>query len=243
MSLRIDIWSDIACPWCLIGKRRFDRAIQQLPFADQIEVEYHSYLLDPDLPTRYDGTEAQYLAERKGLPAEQVSQMLAQVTEVAAGEGLAYDFDHLVVASSRRAHRLLQTARRVAPDHSAGGLVPRLKGALLEAHFEQGVDIGDDDALVGIATIAGLDEQAARTALTDESLDEAVQLSVSTASSLGIQGVPFYVIDDRYGISGAQPTEAFVQALTQVWQEKQATPAPLLLPMADAGEACGPEGC
>ena len=101
----------------------------------------------------------------------------------------------------------------------------------------------DDDELVRIARIAGLDEQVASSALADESLDEAVQLSVSTASSLGIQGVPFYVIDDRYGISGAQPAEAFVQALTQVWQEKQATPAPLLLPMADAGEACGPEGC
>lgn len=243
MTLRLDIWSDIACPWCLIGKRRFDAAVAQLPFADELEVNYHSYLLDPDLPARYEGSEAQYLAERKQMPAEQVAQMLAQVTEVAAGEGLHYDFDHLVVASSRRAHRLLQAARRVTPDLKPGGLVPRLKEALLRAHFEQGLDIGADEVLVPIAVEAGLDEQVARDALADESLDEAVQLSVATAASLGITGVPFYVVDEKYGISGAQPTEVFVQALTQVWQEKQASAQPLLKPIVADGEACGPDGC
>ena len=116
MTLQIDIWSDIACPWCLIGKRRFDEAVAQLGFADQLEVEYHSFLLDPDLPERYDGSQAQYLAERKQMPAGQVEQMLQQVSQVAAEQGMAYDFDRVVVASSRRAHRLLQAARRAAGD-------------------------------------------------------------------------------------------------------------------------------
>ncbi|GAA1388922.1 DsbA family oxidoreductase [Luteococcus peritonei] len=243
MTLQIDIWSDIACPWCLIGKRRFDAAVAQLPFADQLEVDYHSFLLDPELPTRYEGSEAQYLAERKQMPVEQVAQMLAQVTEVAAGEGLAYDFESLVVASSRRAHRLLQAARRTTEQNRADGLVGRLNERLMRAHFEQGMDIGDDEVLVEAAVACGMEEQLALRAIDDASLDEAVQLSVATAGSLGISGVPFYVVDQRYGISGAQPTEAFVQALQQVWSEKQANEQPVLAPLATEGEACGPEGC
>lgn len=243
MSLRIDIWSDIACPWCLIGKRRFDAAVAQLPFAGQLEVTYHSYLLDPELPQHYDGTEAQYLAQRKGMDPAQVAQMLAQVTEVAAGEGLHYDFDALVVASSRHAHRLLQEARRAAPDNRPGGLVSKVKDALLVAHFEQGKDIGDDEALVQLATAAGMDQDLARQAVADESLDDAVTLSQSTAAQLGVQGVPFYVIDERYGISGAQPTEVFVQALQQVWDELNAAPKPVIQPLVTDGEACGPDGC
>lgn len=243
MSLRIDIWSDIACPWCLIGKRRFDEAVAQLGFADQLEVEYHSFLLDPDLPERYDGSQAQYLAERKQMPAGQVEQMLQQVSQVAAEQGLAYDFDRVVVASSRRAHRLLQAARRAAGDNAPGSLVARLNEALMRAHFEQGADIGDEATLVRIAVEAGLDRELAQRALADEDLDEAVQLSVAAAASLGVTGVPFYVVDQRYAISGAQPPEVFVQALTQVWQELQARQQPMLQPIVTDGQACGPGGC
>ena len=243
MTLQIDIWSDIACPWCLIGKRRFDEAVAQLGFADQLEVEYHSFLLDPDLPERYDGSQAQYLAERKQMPAGQVEQMLQQVSQVAAEQGLAYDFDRVVVASSRRAHRLLQAARRAAGDNAPGSLVARLNEALMRAHFEQGADIGDEATLVRIAVEAGLDRELAQRALADEDLDEAVQLSVAAAASLGVTGVPFYVVDQRYAISGAQPPEVFVQALTQVWQELQARQQPMLQPIVTDGQACGPGGC
>ena len=121
--------------------------------------------------------------------------------------------------------------------------MPRLNDAFLTAHFERGVDISDRDELVRLAVAAGLDEDLARAAVDDESLDEAVQLSIATASSLGVAGVPFYVLDDRYGISGAQPTEVFVQASTQVWDEVKDRPSTPVQPIAGAGEACGPEGC
>ncbi|MFI7495753.1 DsbA family protein [Kocuria sp. M4R2S49] len=238
MTLQIDIWSDIACPWCLIGKRRFDRALAAFPHRDRVSVTYRSYQLDPSLPGSWDGTETEYLARVKGLQPAQVRQMLGKVTSVAAGEGLQYDFDALVVANSGKAHRLLHAARRADEDDAGASVAARLKEALLTGHFERGLDIGDDDALVALAVDAGLPEEAARAGLSDPALDRAVQEDLAAARGLGVRGVPFYVLDGRYGISGAQPTEAFEQALEQVWSETH----PLVGPGGDA-PACGPEGC
>ena len=237
MTLQIDIWSDIACPWCLIGKRRFDRALAAFPHREQVRVTYRSFQLDPSLPDSYPGREADYLAGAKGLAPEQVQQMLAQVSAVAAREGLHYDFDALVVANSRKAHRLLHAARREDDLATGGPVAARLKEALLTGHFERGLDLGDDDALVALSAAAGLPETVARRALADPALDTAVQEDVAAARRLGVQGVPFYVLDGRYGISGAQPTETFAQALDRVWAE--------VGPLADlgsAGPACGPDG-
>ncbi|WP_229741577.1 DsbA family oxidoreductase [Kocuria dechangensis] len=238
MTLQIDIWSDIACPWCLIGKRRFDRALAAFPHRDQVSVTYRSFQLDPSLPESWNGRETDYLAQVKGLDPEQVRQMLAQVSTVAAEEGLHYDFDALVVANSLKAHRLLHAARRADGGAAGASVAARLKEALLTGHFERGLDIGDDDALAALAVEAGLPEAAAREALTDPALDRAVQEDVAAARRLGIQGVPFYVLDGRYGISGAQPTEAFEQALEQVWAETHP-----LVGLGGAAPACGPEGC
>ena len=145
--MQIDIWSDVACPWCFIGKRRFEAALSTWEHRDEVEVTWHSFQLDPTLPEHFDGTEIDYLASRKGLPPEQVRQMFAHVTQQAAGEGLAYDFDRLVVANSLRAHQLLHLAKA----HGAGDAV---KEALLSGHFEQGTDIGD----VELPPIMGLDQ-------------------------------------------------------------------------------------
>ncbi len=242
MSLRIDIWSDIACPWCLIGKRRFEKALAQLPFRDQVEVLYHSFQLDPGLPEHYDGTEADYLASRKAMPAEQVRQMLAQVTEVAAGEGLAYDFDRLVVANSRRGHRLLHGARALDESGTTQGLQVAVKESLLVGHFSDGLDIGATEDLVTMATRAGMDEQAARQIVDEPALDMGVEMDIATAEGYQISGVPFYVIGGKYGIAGAEQSEVFVQAITQAWDETQQQPMPIQL-IGDAGEACGPDGC
>jgi len=238
MTLQIDIWSDIACPWCLIGKRRFDRALAAFPHRDQVSVTYRSFQLDPSLPESWDGTETDYLAQVKGLDPAQVRQMLAQVTSVAAEEGLHYDFDALVVANSLKAHRLLHAARRADEGGTGAAVTVRLKEALLTGHFERGLDIGDDDSLVALAVDAGLPGAAAREALSDPALERAVQEDLAAARRLGIQGVPFYVLDGRYGISGAQPTEAFAQALAQVWAETHP-----LVGLGGKAPACGPEGC
>jgi len=206
--MQIDIWSDVACPWCFIGKRRFETALAAWEHRDEVEVTWHSFQLDPTLPEHYDGTEVEYLASRKGIPVEQVRQMFAHVTEQAAGEGLAYDFDRLVVANSLRAHQLLHLAK-------SQGRADAVKEALLSAHFEHGTDIGDVDALVTIGTAAGLEESGIREALADERYLPAVRADIQQARELGINGVPFFVFDMRLGLSGAQPAATFTQALDQ----------------------------
>lgn len=235
--MNIDIWSDVACPWCYIGKRRFERALSDFPHADQVTVTWHSFQLDPTLPEHYDGTELDYLASRKGMPRDSVKEMFDQVTAVAADEGLAYDFESLVVANSLSAHELLHLAK-------ANGVGDSVKESLLSGHFEHGADIGDRDTLVRIGTAAGLESRDIIDALESHRYRDAVQADIAEARALGIQGVPFFVIDSKYGVSGAQSPEVFGQALEQAWRE--ANP----LTMVSAGEggsgeaaACGPNGC
>ncbi|UOW00994.1 DsbA family oxidoreductase [Agrococcus sp. SCSIO52902] len=206
--MQIDIWSDVACPWCFIGKRRFETALAAWEHRDEVEVTWHSFQLDPSLPERYDGTEVEYLSTRKGMPVEQVRQMIEHVAGQAAGEGLRYDFDRLVVANSLRAHQLLHLAKA----HGRGDAV---KEALLSAHFERGIDIGDVDALAALGAEAGLDEHEVREALGDERFLPAVRADIAQARELGVNGVPFFVFDMRLGLSGAQPVQVFTQALEQ----------------------------
>ena len=238
--MKIDIWSDIACPWCYIGLTRFERVLAEFEHAEDVEVTVHSFQLDPSLPETFDGTETEYLSQRKGLPAAQVEQMFAHVNQAAATEGLHLNFDTVKVANSRRAHRLLHAARATEGVDAHG-----LEHALLRAHFVEGASISDGEVLVRLAPDAGLDAQVARDSLESDENDALVQADIDTAAQLGVSGVPFFVLHERYGISGAQPAEVFEQALRQVWDE--AHPATGLRPITLAGsenaEACGPEGC
>ncbi len=232
-DMQIDIWSDIACPWCYIGKRRLERALADYPHRDEVGVTWHSYQLDPGLPEHYDGTEVEYLSSRKGMPTEQVQQMFAHVAEQAAGEGLAYDFDSLVVANSARAHELLHLAKE-------RGLGDEAKEALLSGHFEHAADIGDVDTLVRIGTSVGLDEGEIRSALADGRYQAAVASDIDMARQIGVTGVPFVVVDMKYAVSGAQPPEVFREVLDKAWGER--TPALQVVDGGDA-DACGPDGC
>lgn len=234
--MNVDIWSDIACPWCFIGKRRFETALADFPHRDQVTVTWHSYQLDPTIPEHYDGSELDYLATVKQMDPAQVRQMLDHVTTVAAGEGLDYDFDRLVVANSFSAHELLHLAK----EH---GVADAVKESLLSAHFEHGEDIGDRDVLVRIGVAAGLDADEIRDSLEMRRFRKAVQDDIQQARSLGIQGVPFFVIENKWGVSGAQPAELFTQALEQAWREAN----PLVMVQSDTAAAdapvCGPDGC
>ncbi|MCR8671442.1 DsbA family protein [Agrococcus sp. HG114] len=206
--MQIDIWSDVACPWCFIGKRRFEKALGAWEHRDEVEVTWHSYQLDPTLPERYDGGEVEYLSRVKGMPVEQVRQMIQHVAEQAAGEGLQYDFDALVVANSLRAHQVLHLAKS-----TGAAMADAVKDALLSAHFERGVDIGSVDALVELGSSVGLDAEEIRAALADERHLPAVRADIQQARTIGVNGVPFFVFDMRLALSGAQPPEVFVQAL------------------------------
>ncbi|WP_104055718.1 MULTISPECIES: DsbA family protein [unclassified Arthrobacter] len=237
--MKIDIWSDIACPWCYIGKRRFEAALAAFPHRNEVEVTWRSYQLDPSLPAHYDGTEVQYLSERKGIDPQQLAGMLEQVTAQAAGEGLSYDFDSLVVANSFPAHRLIHLARAEGGSEAADAV----KEALLSAHFEKGQDIGSTEVLIGIGAAAGVDPDRVRSMLATDEYTDAVNADIAQARSLGVSGVPFFVLDEKYGISGAQPVELFTSALEQAWQESH--PLVNLTPASASadGPACGPDGC
>lgn len=238
MSIDVQMWSDIACPWCFIGKRRFEKALAAFPERDQVRVTWRSYQLDPTLPEHYDGTEVDYLVAAKGMPRESVQEMIGYVGQQAQEEGLVYDFDGLVVANSRRAHRVLQAAKW-ADQADGGRRSDALEEVLFSAHFEQGADIGDTEMLVALGAKAGLDEAVARSALDSAELDAAIDADIREGAAIGVRGVPFFVLNNAYGVSGAQPPEVFTQVLERALADQSST----LIDIGDSGDACGPQGC
>lgn len=211
-TVTIDVWSDVACPWCYIGKRRLETALKD--FDGTAEIIYHSFELSPDTPVDYDGSTVDFLASRKGMPREQVTGMLEQMTQLAAAEGLDYDFDAVRHTKTLKAHELLHHAK-------ANGRQAEMKERLLKAYFEQGRHVGRIDELVALAGEVGLDAEETRAALTSGRHAADVAADIAQASAYGITGVPFYVIDGRYGVSGAQSPEVFARALAQAAAERQ----------------------
>jgi predicted DsbA family dithiol-disulfide isomerase len=237
--MQVEIWSDVKCPWCLVGKRRFEKALADFPHRDQVEVIWKSFQLDPGLPEHYDGTEQQYLAERKGIAPEQVRQMWDHIAAQGAGEGITFDFDAVVVGNSFTAHRFLHLAK-------SRGLGIEAKEALMMAHFEQGKDTGSTEFLVSLGSSLGMDPEEIRGVLASDAFAEDVKRDIAEAAALGVSGVPFFVLDRKYGVSGAQPAEVFTEALNQAWRESN--PLTVVGNTASTagsadGEACGPEGC
>ncbi|MBD5785108.1 DsbA family oxidoreductase [Cellulosimicrobium terreum] len=214
-TVKIDIWSDIACPWCYVGKRRLETALSRLEergFAPQVEIEYHSFELSPDTPVDFDGSSADFLAKHKGMPRDQVDTMLAQMTELAAAEGLSYDFDAVHQTKTLSAHELLHLAK-------SHGKQAEMKERLLKAYFEEGAHVGRADVLVDLAVEVGLDRDEVTAALADGRYADDVQADIDQAHAYGINGVPFFVVDGRYGVSGAQDPAVFVQVLEQAAAE------------------------
>jgi len=213
-SLKVDIWSDIACPWCFIGKRRFETALAGMAAEGRtVEVEYHSYELAPDTPVDFEGSEVDFLARHKGMPEAQVKQMLGQMVELAAAEGLAYDFDAMRHTNTLKAHELLHFAK-------SQGLQVEMKERLLSAYFEQGRHVGRIADLADLAADVGLDRTQTLAALQSGEYAAAVRADKQQADAYGINGVPFFVVDGRYGVSGAQSPETFRQVLDTAWQER-----------------------
>jgi predicted DsbA family dithiol-disulfide isomerase len=211
-SIKVDIWSDVQCPWCYIGKRKFEAAAAE--FDGEIEVEYHSFELSPDTPVDYEGTPAQYLSERKGIPIEQVGPMLERVTGIAKAVGLDYDYDHMHQTNTVKAHELIHYAK-------AHGRQLEMKEALLKAYFLDGGHVGRIDDLVELASSMGFDAADVRTALETNRHLADVKADVVQAQAYGINGVPFFVFDGQYGVSGAQETATFANVLQQVRDAKE----------------------
>lgn len=219
--IKIDVWSDIACPWCYIGKRKFEAGSGLFSGAGDgraVEVEYHSFELSPDTPVDFDGSEVDFLAGHKGMPVGQVEQMLQRVTGIASSVGLDYDFDNLKHTNTVKAHELLHFAK-------AHGKQLELAERLFRAYFIEGRHVGRIDDLADLAAEVGLDRAEAVAALESERYLADVRADQATAAEYGINGVPFFVIEGRYGVSGAQDAQTFAQVLEQVWTERAAVTA------------------
>jgi predicted DsbA family dithiol-disulfide isomerase len=199
--MRIDVWSDVVCPWCYIGKRRFEAAVER--FDGDVEVTWRSFELDPGAPAVREHTATEHLAAKYGMSLEQAEASHAQMTALAAQEGLEYHFELARGGNSFDAHRLIHLA-------AANGLQDQAMERVMRGYFTEGVAIGDREALIALAAEIGLD---ARGTLETDAYTDAVREDEILAQRIGIQGVPFFVLDRRYGVSGAQPTEILVQAL------------------------------
>ena len=229
--MRVEIWSDVVCPWCYVGKRRFEAALAAFPHRDQVEVVWRSFELDAGAPAERVGDYAQLLADKYGFPVEQGRQMIDTMTQTAAQEGLDFRFDLARVGNTFDAHRLLHLA------HDRG-VQDAVKERLMRATFTEGEPIGDRETLVRLVAEAGLAAEDACAVLASDRYAAEVRADEAQARAYGISGVPFFVVDGAYGVNGAQPVEALAQVLATAWAASRP-----LVTAAAAGPGCDADGC
>jgi predicted DsbA family dithiol-disulfide isomerase len=213
--MQVEIWSDVVCPWCYLGKRYFEQALDRFPHRDDVEVIYRSFELDPSAPPGVTTPTAERLASKYGMGLEQAHEAQRQMEQRAAQAGLTFRMEDLRSGNTGDAHRLLQLAK-------ARGRQAELVERLHRAYFTDQASIFDHPSLAGFAADVGLDRDEALAVLAGDQYAEAVEADEHVAYSLGVTGVPFFVIDRRYGISGAQPAETITQVLERVWAETEA---------------------
>jgi predicted DsbA family dithiol-disulfide isomerase len=236
--MKVEIWSDVVCPWCYVGKRRFEQALDAFAHRDAVEVVWRSFELDPEAPAERSGAYADHLAAKYGVEPDRARQMMDGMTATAAADGLELRFDRARGGSTFDAHRLLHLA-------ADAGLQDALQSRLMRALFTEGEPIGNADALVRLAAEAGLDPERARTVLAQGAYADAVRADEEEARRLGITGVPFFVVDRAYGVSGAQPADVLLQVLERAWGDRvqAAVPAAVGAPAAPADAGCDDTSC
>ena len=224
--MKVEIWSDIMCPFCYIGKRNFEAALNEFDAKNEIEIEWKSFQLDPTIPKSFEKKVStyEYLAERKGMPVERSKELHDSLVETARKVGLTYNFEKAVVANSFDAHKLIQLAK-------TKGLGDAAEESLFKAYFSNGQDMSDHSTLIRLGKEIGLNEEEITAALVSEEFEAKVNFDVSEGSQLGVTGVPFFVFDRKYAVSGAQPIETFLNALKQSHAESK-----------NEGATCAPGG-
>jgi predicted DsbA family dithiol-disulfide isomerase len=232
--VQVEIWSDVVCPWCAVGRARFRRALDAFDHGAEVSVRWRSFELDPAAPDERPGSQRDHLAVKYGRTPAQAQQMLDQMTATAAEEGLTFRLDRARAGNTFDAHRLLHLAHEVGIREDRPGLQDAVKDALLTGYLRDGEPIGDADALTRLAVTAGLDHDEVAAVLAGDGYADAVRADEDQARAFGISGVPFFVLDRRYGVSGAQPTEVLLGALREAWDARSA-----LAPVGAAGR--GPE--
>ena len=216
--MKLEIWSDIACPWCYVGKRRLETALASFPHRDALDITWRSFELDPAAPARQDKPHAELLATKYRMPVAQAQGMLDSMTATGVAEGIAFRFDRAIAGNTFDAHRLIHFA-------ATTGLRAQMVDRLFAAYFTDGEAMGDHETLVRMATSVGLDADAVRAMLASDAHAADVRGDELLAQQYGISGVPFFAIDGKYGVSGAQPATVLAEALQQAWSEQSATPA------------------
>jgi predicted DsbA family dithiol-disulfide isomerase len=216
--LTVDIWSDVVCPWCYIGKRRFEAALEQFEHRDDVTVLWHSFELDPEAPPVAEGRPAERLAAKYGMTVEEAARRQAEITTLAAQDGLTYDLAESRGGNTFDAHRLIHLA-------AEQGLGEQVTERLFSAQHCEAEATGDRETLERLAVEAGLQADDVRDVLDGDRYAAAVRADEEAASQIGIRGVPFFVLGRKYGLSGAQPADVLVQALQQTWDEAQASAA------------------
>ena len=232
-KLRVDIWSDIACPWCYVGKRRIESALGRFPHSADVEIVWRSFELDPSAPREQD-TSVPYterLARKYRTTPAEAQKMIDRMTALARDDGLDFHFEKARPGNTFDAHRLLHLA-------ATKGLQDALKERYFRAYLCEGEAIGSPETLVRLAAETGLDPELARATLASDAHASDVRADERQAAEMGIHGVPFFVLASRYAVSGAQPADLLLQAITKAWSD-----LPKKIETLAEGAACGPEGC
>ena len=226
----VEIWSDIACPWCYVGKRRFEAALERFEHRDQVTVTWRSFELDPSAPVEREGSGAEHLAAKYGTSLEQAQGMERKMTDTAAEEGLEFRFDRLRMGNTFDAHRVLHLAH----EH---GVQDAAKERFMRAYLTEGASMGDHATLRRLAGDVGLPEDEVIDVLASDRFADAVRADEQLAHGFGASAVPFFVVDRAVGATGAHPADELLQLLQQGWEAKPR------IPVIAGGEACGPDGC
>lgn len=211
--MKVEIWSDIMCPFCYIGKRHFEAAMKEFSHAEEVQIEWKSFQLDSTIPKMDERIDVyQYLADKKGMTIEQSKAMHENVVQMAKNAGLKYNFDRAIVGNSKDAHRLIQFSK-------TKGVGDEAEEALFKAYFTDGKNMADLNDLIEIGTSIGLDALELRSILESDAFAYEMTQDIQEAQNIGVQGVPFFVFDRKYAVSGAQPVEAFLQTLETAYTE------------------------
>ncbi|MET3535282.1 DsbA family oxidoreductase [Chryseobacterium limigenitum] len=230
--MKVEIWSDVMCPFCYIGKHNFEQALEKLPFKDEVEVEWKSFQLDPTLDSSETKTTTEYFKEKKGFPDAQAQQMIGQVAQMGKMSGIDFNFEKALITNTFSSHKLIHLAKKYNKASEA-------EETLFEAHFLEGKNVGDLEVLVSIAEKLEINQEEARQVLSSNQFDNEVNQDITDAKSNGISGVPFFILNGKYAVSGAQPVEAFAEALQQTYKE---TVVPFK-DISNGGASCDADGC
>lgn len=232
--MKIEIWSDFVCPFCYIGKRRFEQGLHNFEHRNEVEIIFKSYELMPHFGKDLGKSIHQVISDEKGIPIEQAKSMHAELTRQANELGLDYQFDTMIPTNTFNAHRMTHFAAQ-------HGKMVEMSERIFKAYFEESLHIGDFDTLASLAEEIGLDREEVLQMLNSEQFSQEVKADEQEAVNLGVQGVPFFVINRKYAVSGAQPPHVFTDVLNQIWNESQAE-SPLIM-KSDDSHTCTDESC